>query len=80
MAACSGCAAGPSGATDPSVRPPYGPRPRERARPSHASHAERASPRTASGLAQIPKEMQYAIISQENKTFYTDSGIDPKGI
>ncbi|MDN0199336.1 transglycosylase domain-containing protein [Streptomyces sp. S.PNR 29] len=31
-------------------------------------------------LAQIPKEMQYAVISQENKTFYTDSGIDPKGI
>ncbi|MEU6349374.1 transglycosylase domain-containing protein [Streptomyces sp. NPDC047072] len=31
-------------------------------------------------LAQIPKAMQYAVISQENKTFYTDSGIDPKGI
>ncbi|MFJ9905355.1 transglycosylase domain-containing protein [Streptomyces sp. NPDC101152] len=31
-------------------------------------------------LSQIPKEMQYAVISQENKTFYTDSGIDPKGI
>jgi membrane peptidoglycan carboxypeptidase len=24
--------------------------------------------------------MQYAVISQENKTFYTDSGVDPKGI
>ncbi|MFF3963505.1 transglycosylase domain-containing protein [Streptomyces griseorubiginosus] len=31
-------------------------------------------------LAQIPKAMQYAVVSQENKTFYTDSGIDPKGI
>ncbi|WP_171118447.1 MULTISPECIES: transglycosylase domain-containing protein [unclassified Streptomyces] len=31
-------------------------------------------------LAQIPKNMQYAVISQENKTFETDSGIDPKGI
>ncbi|MBO4255813.1 transglycosylase domain-containing protein [Streptomyces griseorubiginosus] len=31
-------------------------------------------------LSQIPKEMQYAVISQENKTFYTDSGVDPKGI
>ncbi len=31
-------------------------------------------------LSQIPKEMRNAIISQENKTFYSDSGIDPKGI
>ncbi|MFV0134868.1 transglycosylase domain-containing protein [Streptomyces sp. HMX87] len=31
-------------------------------------------------LAQIPKEMQNAVIAQENKTFRTDSGIDPKGI
>ncbi|MFE0251547.1 transglycosylase domain-containing protein [Streptomyces sp. NPDC059010] len=31
-------------------------------------------------LSQIPKAMQNAVISQENKTFYTDSGIDPKGI
>ncbi|CAL9514525.1 Biosynthetic peptidoglycan transglycosylase [Streptomyces sp. enrichment culture] len=31
-------------------------------------------------LSQIPKEMQHAVISQENKTFYDDSGIDPKGI
>ncbi|PAZ09449.1 penicillin-binding protein [Streptomyces sp. SA15] len=31
-------------------------------------------------LSQIPKDMQYAVVSQENKTFYTDSGIDPKGI
>ncbi|KOV63421.1 transglycosylase domain-containing protein [Streptomyces sp. MMG1121] len=30
--------------------------------------------------ADIPKEMQYAVISQENKTFETDSGVDPKGI
>ncbi|MEU6771617.1 transglycosylase domain-containing protein [Streptomyces sp. NPDC046759] len=30
--------------------------------------------------ASIPKEMRYAVISQENKTFETDSGIDPKGI
>lgn len=28
----------------------------------------------------IPKEMRYAVISQENKTFETDSGVDPKGI
>ncbi|MGW4272233.1 transglycosylase domain-containing protein [Streptomyces seoulensis] len=28
----------------------------------------------------IPAEMRYAVISQENKTFETDSGIDPKGI
>ncbi|WP_344045930.1 transglycosylase domain-containing protein [Streptomyces thermoalcalitolerans] len=31
-------------------------------------------------LDSIPKEMQYAVVSQENKTFWTDSGIDPKGI
>ncbi|GHB25097.1 penicillin-binding protein [Streptomyces viridiviolaceus] len=31
-------------------------------------------------LSQIPKAMQNAVISQENKTFYEDSGIDPKGI
>ncbi|GAA3795232.1 transglycosylase domain-containing protein [Streptomyces coacervatus] len=31
-------------------------------------------------LSQIPKAMQYAVVSQENKTFYTDNGIDPKGI
>ncbi|MFD0254091.1 transglycosylase domain-containing protein [Streptomyces sp. NPDC127113] len=31
-------------------------------------------------LSQIPKDMRNAIISQENKTFYSDSGIDPKGI
>ncbi|MFJ5260648.1 transglycosylase domain-containing protein [Streptomyces sp. NPDC088387] len=31
-------------------------------------------------LSQIPKNMQNAVISQENKTFRTDSGIDPKGI
>ncbi|MFJ1972685.1 transglycosylase domain-containing protein [Streptomyces sp. NPDC087903] len=30
--------------------------------------------------ASIPKAMRYAVISQENKTFETDSGIDPKGI
>ncbi|MCF1509460.1 transglycosylase domain-containing protein [Streptomyces glomeratus] len=30
--------------------------------------------------AQIPKNMRYAVISQENKTFETDSGVDPKGI
>jgi membrane peptidoglycan carboxypeptidase len=30
--------------------------------------------------ADIPKEMRYAVISQENKTFETDSGIDPNGI
>ncbi|MET9833045.1 transglycosylase domain-containing protein [Streptomyces sp. NPDC006385] len=31
-------------------------------------------------LSQIPKAMQNAVISQENKTFEEDSGIDPKGI
>ncbi|MEU9333061.1 transglycosylase domain-containing protein [Streptomyces sp. NPDC048290] len=31
-------------------------------------------------LSQIPKAMQNAVISQENKTFETDKGIDPKGI
>ena len=29
---------------------------------------------------QIPKAMQYAVISAENKTFETDKGIDPMGI
>ncbi|WP_414720960.1 transglycosylase domain-containing protein, partial [Streptomyces sp.] len=28
----------------------------------------------------IPKAMQDAVVSAENKTFWTDSGIDPKGI
>ncbi|MER5505039.1 transglycosylase domain-containing protein [Streptomyces sp. NPDC002766] len=31
-------------------------------------------------ISQIPKAMQHAVVSQENKTFYTDSGVDPKGI
>ncbi|MFJ9964308.1 transglycosylase domain-containing protein [Streptomyces avermitilis] len=31
-------------------------------------------------ISQIPKAMRYAVISQENKTFETDSGVDPKGI
>ncbi len=31
-------------------------------------------------LWQIPKAMQNAVISQENNTFRSDSGIDPKGI
>ncbi|MFE9092716.1 transglycosylase domain-containing protein [Streptomyces sp. NPDC007264] len=31
-------------------------------------------------FSEIPKAMRFAVISQENKTFYTDSGIDPKGI
>ncbi|CAM5498263.1 transglycosylase domain-containing protein [Streptomyces aurantiogriseus] len=31
-------------------------------------------------LSQIPEAMRNAVISQENKTFYQDSGIDPKGI
>ncbi|WP_055493966.1 transglycosylase domain-containing protein [Streptomyces sp. TP-A0356] len=30
--------------------------------------------------SEIPTEMRYAVISQENKTFETDSGIDPNGI
>ncbi|MFG2606761.1 transglycosylase domain-containing protein [Streptomyces sp. NPDC048514] len=30
--------------------------------------------------SEIPKEMRYAVISQENKTFETDRGVDPKGI
>ncbi|MEW2518688.1 transglycosylase domain-containing protein [Actinacidiphila alni] len=29
---------------------------------------------------QIPKAMRYAVISAENKTFETDSGVDPMGI
>src|SRR5882757_6076384 len=32
------------------------------------------------GYAQIPKEMRYAVMSAENKTFETDSGVDPMGI
>ncbi|MFH0517446.1 transglycosylase domain-containing protein [Streptomyces sp. M41] len=31
-------------------------------------------------LSRIPKAMRNAVISQENKTFKEDSGIDPKGI
>lgn len=31
-------------------------------------------------LEQIPKAMQNAVIYQENKTFYEDNGIDPRGI
>ncbi|MEV8565739.1 transglycosylase domain-containing protein [Streptomyces sp. NPDC051322] len=31
-------------------------------------------------LDQIPKAMQNAVVSAENKTFYQDSGIDPMGI
>jgi membrane peptidoglycan carboxypeptidase len=30
--------------------------------------------------SQIPAAMRYAVISQENKTFETDRGVDPKGI
>ncbi|MFE3069013.1 transglycosylase domain-containing protein [Streptomyces sp. NPDC059247] len=32
------------------------------------------------GIEDIPKVMQEAVISAENKTFWDDSGIDPKGI
>nr|WP_181359396.1 transglycosylase domain-containing protein [Streptomyces sporangiiformans] len=32
------------------------------------------------GYAQIPKEMRYAVMSAENKTFETDKGVDPMGI
>ncbi|MFI9580801.1 transglycosylase domain-containing protein [Streptomyces sp. NPDC052236] len=32
------------------------------------------------GIDQIPEAMQNAVISAENKTFWDDSGIDPKGI
>ncbi|MET9873206.1 transglycosylase domain-containing protein [Actinacidiphila glaucinigra] len=32
------------------------------------------------GLADIPKAMQNAVISAENKTFYDDSGVDPMGV
>ncbi|MEU1537604.1 transglycosylase domain-containing protein [Actinacidiphila glaucinigra] len=32
------------------------------------------------GLAEIPKAMQNAVISAENKTFYDDSGVDPMGV
>ncbi|MGW7380296.1 transglycosylase domain-containing protein [Streptomyces sp. NPDC054794] len=31
-------------------------------------------------IDQIPKAMQWAVISAENKSFYTDSGVDPMGI
>jgi membrane peptidoglycan carboxypeptidase len=31
-------------------------------------------------IDQIPKDMQWAVISAENKTFYEDSGVDPMGI
>ncbi|GAA2427658.1 transglycosylase domain-containing protein [Streptomyces glaucus] len=31
-------------------------------------------------LSQIPEAMQWAVISQENKSFYSDNGIDPRGI
>ncbi|MFJ3667963.1 transglycosylase domain-containing protein [Streptomyces sp. NPDC090106] len=32
------------------------------------------------GIDKIPKAMQFAVISAENKSFYTDSGVDPMGI
>ncbi|MFF5518545.1 transglycosylase domain-containing protein [Streptomyces coeruleorubidus] len=32
------------------------------------------------GIERIPKAMQQAVISAENKTFYKDSGVDPMGI
>ncbi|MFF8394663.1 transglycosylase domain-containing protein [Streptomyces sp. NPDC016172] len=31
-------------------------------------------------IDRIPKEMQWAVISAENKSFYQDSGVDPMGI
>ncbi|TGN74963.1 penicillin-binding protein [Streptomyces bauhiniae] len=31
-------------------------------------------------IEKIPKAMQYAVISAENKSFYQDSGVDPMGI
>ncbi|MGX9886807.1 transglycosylase domain-containing protein [Streptomyces sp. NPDC002276] len=31
-------------------------------------------------IDQIPKAMQWSVISAENKSFYTDSGVDPMGI
>ncbi|MGW1063822.1 transglycosylase domain-containing protein [Streptomyces aureus] len=32
------------------------------------------------GYAEIPKEMRWAVMSAENKTFESDSGVDPMGI
>ncbi|WP_328670254.1 transglycosylase domain-containing protein [Streptomyces sp. NBC_00328] len=32
------------------------------------------------GYAEIPKEMRWAVMSAENKTFENDSGVDPMGI
>ncbi|MFB7632447.1 transglycosylase domain-containing protein [Streptomyces sp. NPDC056149] len=32
------------------------------------------------GIAEIPKSMQYAVISAENASFETDHGVDPMGI
>ncbi|WP_406266840.1 transglycosylase domain-containing protein [Actinacidiphila glaucinigra] len=32
------------------------------------------------GYSEIPKEMRFAVMSAENKTFETDSGVDPMGI
>ncbi|MEV7645681.1 transglycosylase domain-containing protein [Streptomyces rubiginosohelvolus] len=32
------------------------------------------------GIEQIPQAMQNAVVSAENKTFWTDSGVDPMGI
>jgi membrane peptidoglycan carboxypeptidase len=31
-------------------------------------------------ISHIPKQMQHAVVSAENKTFYQDSGVDPEGM
>ncbi len=36
--------------------------------------------RVSIGLDQVPKHVQDAVVAAENRTFYTDRGIDPKGI
>jgi len=39
-----------------------------------------AENRTEIKLADVPKELQYAVLAAENRDFYTNSGISPKGI
>ena len=48
------------------------------ARPSSASSRRRTASRSRS--SEMPQNIQDAVVAAENRTFWTDKGIDPKGI
>ncbi|MCF3960936.1 transglycosylase domain-containing protein [Streptomyces fuscigenes] len=48
--------------------------------PMVSTGGENNTNRQIISIDQIPRAMQDAVVSQENRSFYTDSGVDPQGI